>query len=353
MPAEGQHHILFSSAAAANGLVAGVPAAARAMANLTSHGSGPGTDDPIVVAVPGGWQPDALCRAEAARLAPEATWSAADAHRALADEAQWFSGAALQLPSGSPQPVPSASVSAAIPGERAALNAAAQRIIKATGKPGDGIVSRHINRPISQAITALALRWPAMRPGHATFAAAAIGAAMIGALVLGGAAGLVAGAVLFQLASIIDGVDGEVARATQRSSARGAMLDSVTDAVTNLGFIAGVSWNLYVAGAVEPALAGAAGFALLALGTALLGLQSRRDGGPFTFDALKHRLSARPSRLKQWLTWLTMRDFYALAACLAIVAGWAEAVLMVFAAAALGWFAVLCWTLYGPRPAQP
>ena len=167
------------------------------------------------------------------------------------------------------------------------------------------------------------------------------------ALFTGGAIGLIAGALLFQFASIVDGVDGETARATFRSSARGAMLDSMTDAATNLAFIAGVAFNLWTRGDETAGIAGLAGAALLAAGSALLALQSRRDGGDFTFDALKTRVRSRPSRLRQWLVWITMRDFYALAACIAILLGWSGILLFVFALVAAGWFTAVCAMLLG------
>ena len=61
---------------------------------------------------------------------------------------------------------------------------------------------------------------------------------------LGGEAGLIAGAILFQAASILDGVDGEMARATWRSSPAGATLDSVVDIATNLLFVSALTVNL-------------------------------------------------------------------------------------------------------------
>ena len=231
------------------------------------------------------------------------------------------------------------------------IQAWSKAVIMATGKPGDGIVSRHLNRPISQALTRLCLHWPGMRPGHATAAAAILGFAMLLSLLLGGKVGAVAGAVLFQLASIVDGVDGEVARATHRSSARGAMMDSVVDALTNIGFIAGLSWNLYARGQAQAALAGSAGFVILAAGKAILAFQARRSGGDFTFDSLKHRMRERPTRFKQWLIWLTMRDFYALAACILVIVGAAGLLLHAFAVIAAGWFTVLCFTLVTRPPA--
>lgn len=334
--------ILFADQHAANQLVAGIPAAARAVAVAAPHGAG----HILRIAVPGGWQPTQNCLAEARRLSPAADWRAVDA--ASVPASRWIGGAMVQqaraqFPSGSTSPA------SAIPADRAALRAEGRRIISATGKPGDGIVSRHINRPVSQAISRVALRFSGARPWHATLAAALIGMAMLAMLLGGGSTGLLIGAALFQLASIVDGVDGEMARATFRSSDRGAMLDSLTDAATNLSFIAGVSFNVFSGGDRVAGLAGAAGFAMLALGSALLAIQSRRDGGAFSFDGLKHRINRKPSRLKQLLIWITMRDFYAFAAFIAILAGGASLLLMLFAIVAAGWLATLSWVLVRRR----
>jgi 1L-myo-inositol 1-phosphate cytidylyltransferase / CDP-L-myo-inositol myo-inositolphosphotransferase len=329
--------LVFADGHAANRLVAGVPAAARAVAVAAlSEGQ-----SPVLVAVPGGWTPSPLCLAEARRLSPDAAWRAADADTIAA--ARWIGGASMQCAVAAP--VFASSLSDIIPADRRALQAEARQIIRATGKPGDGIVSRTINRPISQAISRVALAIPGARPGHATLVAALLGVAMLAMLLWGGETGLLAGAVLFQLASIVDGVDGEMARATFRASDRGAMLDSLTDAATNLSFIAGVSYNVWAGGDGLAASAGVAGFAILAAGSALLARQSRRDGGAFSFDALKHRMRERPSRARQLLIWMTMRDFYAFAAFVAILAGGASLLLIAFAIVAAGWFATLCWML--------
>ncbi len=322
--------ILFASEKAANHLVAGIPATARAVAALAACG---GRGSLVLVSVPGGWAPTACCQAEAQRLAPDVRWKAVDA--AGIERLSAVSGVELLIAG-------SASEARSAQAELVALEEASRQIIRATGKAGDGIVSRHINRPISQAITQRMLGFGWTRPGHATALAALLGLAMIVALVWGGATGLLVGAALFQAASIVDGVDGEMARATQRSSERGAMLDSLTDAATNLGFLAGVSVNVWQQGMERAATAGAIGFVLLALGSAILGWQARRAGGPFTFDSLKHKMRAKPSPLKQALVYITMRDFYALAACLAILVGAVVPLLYVFATVACGWFLVVC-----------
>ena len=329
--------ILFSSEDAANFPVAGIPAAARAVACLDSSAE-------VTVAVPGGWTPSKLCDEETLRLAPAVTWKASDTS---STESPWISGTDLQLDKSGEQREFAGTIEAVTAADISALKKQSKRIIAATGKAGDGIVSRTINRPISQAMSRALLHWTGIRPWHVTLAAALIGLAMFTALLSGGATGLIVGATLFQLASIVDGVDGEIARATFRSSARGAMMDSVTDAATNLGFIGGVSYNIYASGAEQAGLAGAFGFAILALGSSILALQSRRAGGDFTFDSLKHQFREKPSRFKQALIYITMRDFYAFAAFVAILAGGAVPLLYIFAAVACAWFAVLCWAMAG------
>lgn len=226
-----------------------------------------------------------------------------------------------------------------------ALADAGRAIVRATAKPGDGIVSRYINRPISQSVSRLLLRFPSVRPGHGTLINAVIALAMVLSLLLGADTGLIAGAVLFQAASIADGVDGEIARATFRTSDRGAMLDSAVDAATNIGFIAGVVVNVWLHGDRTAAQIGGVGLAFMALGMLLLGLRAKAMGVPLTFNAVKDKFNTQPSKLRRWLTWLTMRDFYALAGALLIVAGLAGAGLVMFATVAAGWLVVVIATL--------
>lgn len=347
--------LFFSHPLTANFLVAGIPAAARALhqVSLASRdGSVPAEN--CVISVAGGWVPSAWCREEFNRLAPDlkveiVDWNDLGALRSGAirgEDLVTASGARAALSthfnSGS-ELHNRKSVDATL----AELKQASDAILLATGKPGDGIVSRYINRPISRAISRVLLRFPGVVPMHATFAAAALGIAMAICLFAGGPAGLLAGAVLFQAASIVDGVDGEIARATFRSSNTGAMLDSLTDAATNLAFIAGLTFNLWQQGHDHPAMAGAAGLTMLAIGMFLIGRRARAKGGAFTFDGVKDHFRKRPSRLMQWLTWISMRDFYAAASTALILVGFAPHALIAFSIATAGWFAVTLSVLFG------
>ena len=345
--------VVFADASAASQNIAGLPAAARAMREVSLVGFGE-----CWLAAGPGWHPGEQLRAEVFRLAQEmpvhflADWPIPADFTGVT--VIWLSGERLVADSSlehfSPAPTGVAAGQARLgPATSAALlSAATKRLVAATGKPGDGIVSRLINRPISQAISRQLLRWPQMRPIHATWVTALLAVAMAVCLLTGGHTGLIAGTLLFQAASIFDGVDGEIARATFRSSRRGAMLDSLVDAAANIGFIGGVVINLWIAGRYHVAMAGAGGLAMMALGLFLIGRRAAAGSAPFTFNGVKDRVCAGGSRLGQWLTWLTMRDFYAFAAVLFVVTGFTEAGLIAFAVAAAGWLAVVLFVMGVP-----
>lgn len=342
--------IHFDSEAAANRLVAGVPAVARALKRLAEE-NGFSRNARVLISVPGGWIPQPLSVKEAKRLAPSVMWDAQRAENVL--NARWVSGARLiAAPTERRLSFERSNDTLPLSGEDD-LAMLSRQIIAATGKPLDGIVSRTINRPISRAITGIVLRFAGARPWHATAAAGLLGVAMMLCLLLGGAMGLVAGALLFQLASIVDGVDGEMARATFRSSRAGAIADSLTDIAVNLGFFAGVSVNLYWEGEIAPALAGLTGVLIVMVGNGLLGRQAWRTDGTFTFDTMKRAFRAKPTRLNQILTYVIMRDLYAFAAMVLILAGAQKALLLLFLAGAIIWLCNVIATLVRVRRAGP
>ena len=116
----------------------------------------------------------------------------------------------------------------------------AERLIleRATVKPFDGIVSRKLNRRVSPRISLLLVRAGAS-PTATTLGTFAFTLVAAGVLALGSrsALALAAGGVLVQLASIFDGCDGEVARATLRSSRFGALLDTLLDRVSDAALL--------------------------------------------------------------------------------------------------------------------
>jgi CDP-L-myo-inositol myo-inositolphosphotransferase len=351
--------VAFSGAGTAARLVAGLPAAARALREVALAGT-----DRCTIAVSGGWHPEPRARAELDRLADGMAYTIVDSIALnasdepvvlLQGEHPVSAGRIGALLAGSGPQSASLFVGRASdwarlprlsPAQAAAkLDRAAHAIVTATSKPGDGIVSQMLNRPLSQSISRVLLNVPGITPFQATFVSALIAVAMLGALVFGGVPGLVIGAVLYQIASIIDGVDGEIARATFRSSRAGAMADSLVDAVTNIGFLAGVAINLWIQGNAWVAIAGFSGLATMALGLFLIGRKARRSDNTFTFDGVKTQLQTRKSFVMQILIWLTMRDFFAFAWLIGIVAGVAAPGLLLFSFGAAIWLLVVLFVL--------
>lgn len=346
--------IVFRNSATAEYRVAGVPAAARAIRTAIQKAEQPVTKC-VLVAGPD-WMPGPECRIECARLASGVPIAYTNSPP-LSPGIRTMDGEALVLSAAG------ASASTEIMGpwgqgqtddltqRLTALRSASRAILAATGKPGDGIVSRYVNRPISQSISRVLLTIPGVTPFHATMGTAALGAAMAMCLVFGGPVGLVLGAILFQAASIFDGVDGEIARATFRTSARGAMLDSVIDAATNLSFIAGLATNLGLAGDRNAAWAGATGLMMLAFGLFLIGRRAKALGQPINFDVIKVHFRKQKSAVMEWLVWLTMRDFFAAAGALLILMGGARQALFAFATVAAIWLTVVINVLLRTRNA--
>lgn len=215
----------------------------------------------------------------------------------------------------------------------------AWEIIRATGKPGDGLVSRWLNRPISQRITMLVLAIPGIRPVHVTMINALLALAMIPVLLLGGDSGLVLGGIMFQSASVLDGVDGEMARATYRTSPVGAALDSAVDIATNLIFVSALTVNLGLRDGDEIGWIGAWAVALSIVGGMLIARRVRAGGAPLGFDLFKR--SARIRGVADLIYWavqtLTGRDCFAFLYMVLIIVGLERTALMIYAGVGTIW----------------
>jgi phosphatidylglycerophosphate synthase len=132
-------------------------------------------------------------------------------------------------------------------------------------KPTDRFVLRWIKRYLSAPLSLALARVPGIRPWMATAAAASLGTAAgaIFALGYGWQAGLIAAA-----GQLLDGVDGQLARLTGRSSAAGALLDSVLDRVADAALVLGSAAYLVrtplAHGSYVPAVLGLAFVAVVA-----------------------------------------------------------------------------------------
>jgi 1L-myo-inositol 1-phosphate cytidylyltransferase / CDP-L-myo-inositol myo-inositolphosphotransferase len=129
------------------------------------------------------------------------------------------------------------------------LRAVSNRLRRSLTKDADGPVSRYLNRPISTRAS-MALAHLPIHPDVVSLVAFLF--ALAGAWALGVGAG-VAGGLLVLASSILDGVDGEIARLRIRASAAGALLDGVLDRIGDAVVLGGLAlWALDQGG--DPAI---------------------------------------------------------------------------------------------------
>jgi CDP-L-myo-inositol myo-inositolphosphotransferase len=120
----------------------------------------------------------------------------------------------------------------------------------ATGKSTEGPVSRALNRPLAEmAALTIARRAPWVTPNMVSAAAFALAAAAAALIALGY---LAVGGLLVQLSSIVDGVDGSLARITGRASRSGGFLDTMLDRYADILVYAGIAWHLASTGGLDP-----------------------------------------------------------------------------------------------------
>lgn len=219
-------------------------------------------------------------------------------------------------------------------------------LVRTSGKPQDGLASRLINRRISQPISSVLLHLPWIRPIHGTIATAAIAVVMAIALFTGSQAGLIAGALLFQAASVIDGVDGEIARLTFRASPRGATLDSAIDVATNVMFLIGLTFNLAWQGRPYALGLGLWSIGAVAVGLSLIGRHTVGSGRPLGFDLVKDNFD--PNGVN-WFKLLIVRAAFAISSrdgfaflfAVLIASGLEMVSLFIFAGLAAIWITVV------------
>jgi CDP-L-myo-inositol myo-inositolphosphotransferase len=132
-------------------------------------------------------------------------------------------------------------------------------VARAARKPHDGVISRRLNRPLSQRISRVLVRHEVAPTAItiATFVLTLVGAGVV-ALGRFSPAALIVGGLLVQAASVVDGCDGEVARAMLRTSPFGALLDTLLDRFADAALLTALA-----------AAAGADTKALVLLGGAL------------------------------------------------------------------------------------
>lgn len=166
----------------------------------------------------------------------------------------------------------------ASPAEKKAVKKA---LIRSLTKPTDGWVSRNLNRPVSTSISRV-LAYTPITPNQFTIVTGMIGLATGVFAAMGGYWNFLIAGTLFHLTSVLDGVDGELARLKFKSSPFGQWLDTLVDNLSYVAGLTGIIIGIYRTGATD-AVKIAAGlavlFVVLALGSLYLYLLRFKSGG--------------------------------------------------------------------------
>ncbi|MBI4551866.1 MAG: CDP-alcohol phosphatidyltransferase family protein [Candidatus Latescibacteria bacterium] len=218
------------------------------------------------------------------------------------------------------------------------LDHAERTLLRNLRKPTDGVVSRYLNRPVSTRISRRLVR-TSISPNQVTMATFLVG--LLGAL--GVSVGtfwpVFWGALLFQIASVLDGCDGEVATLTFRESKYGSWLDTITDNITYVVFIIAVTLG-YGRSAADPAVwtVGTGAVTAVVLSMVMMYyylIHTGESGSLVRYNVAFHAHAARPrrgllGRVLDALRLMVKRDFFSL---------------LLFGFAALGRLDWMFWTV--------
>jgi phosphatidylglycerophosphate synthase len=118
-----------------------------------------------------------------------------------------------------------------------------RRFLRHTGKSQDGVVAKVFDRRISRSIVRILLKF-SITPSAWTVAIFPLSLVASLFLMRGDYVGFVIGTIIFKLYDILDGCDGEIARAKYLASAQGARLDTWCDIFGNILLVLGVGLGL-------------------------------------------------------------------------------------------------------------
>ncbi|MDQ7038892.1 MAG: bifunctional L-myo-inositol-1-phosphate cytidylyltransferase/CDP-L-myo-inositol myo-inositolphosphotransferase [Aquificota bacterium] len=192
------------------------------------------------------------------------------------------------------------------------LERARKELVRASVKGvGDGVVSRLINRKVSLWISERVV--DRITPMQATWATFITG--LVSALIALFSPQM--GGLIYQVSSMLDGVDGEIARASLRTTRFGGWIDSILDRVVDFAFLSALALWLGPGAGFLP-------WIFLALfGTLMVSYTTERFRGSYCEDAYE---AVRP--LRYLVGKRDERVFLVMVFCLL---GWIEALFIVLA----------------------
>ncbi len=228
--------------------------------------------------------------------------------------------------------------------------------LRGHGKSQDGLVSRHLNRRVSRALSRFLLKTP-ITPNAWSILIFALPLIASLAFLRGTYSGFIIGCAVFQLYSTLDGCDGEIARAKFLQTEFGRRLDSFLDLVGNLLLALTLGFGLarqstgfhfidgfYISEGIAAAI-------LIALSEGIVFFRRTRSPASALTATTKwngtlyqrhHEFLERSGilflgeRFAFWLVQLTKRDMAMLAFLILAIAGWPQLILhLLFAVAGI------------------
>jgi hypothetical protein len=198
------------------------------------------------------------------------------------------------------------------------IPACEKKLLERAGKPQDGFVAKFLNRPISRAVTRFLLKYD-IHPTAWSMSIFVLPIVAFAFLARGDYGGILIGAAIFQLYSILDGCDGEIARAKYLESERGARIDDFLDMLGSLLFVIGLGLGLFRSRSSIYFLEGILCAAVILANEWLLRFsKAEADPPPTAFDQIlypRHRqliqtwpLSLLNEKFARWLIQFTKRD---------------------------------------------
>lgn len=229
--------------------------------------------------------------------------------------------------------------------EPAAIASVERAFLRENGKSQDGLVSRYLNRPISRSISRLLLKTEIV-PSTWSVLIFSLPLAACVAFLQGTPLSFVIGCLIFQLYSIVDGCDGEIARSRFMHSDFGRRLDSLLDLTGNmlLAICLGIGLALHALPSVSVSwfyvAEGVAAAACVVLSEGIVFLRRSRRDQQRTIAPLNGALYHRHHEFFQrsgilvfgenvawWLVFMTKRDMAMLAFVVLALAGQPEWIL--------------------------
>lgn len=111
-----------------------------------------------------------------------------------------------------------------------------RQLLREAAKTQDGFVARFLNRPVSRAMTRLLLKFP-ITPTAWTLSIFVLPILSSILLLQGTYLSILIATLFFQLHSILDGCDGEIARIKYLESVRGGRIDDLCDVIGSVLFV--------------------------------------------------------------------------------------------------------------------